>query len=124
MGRSLAIDDDSGILLIGTEDGSVLSRSLSNSAILPDLRTSDGSQNAGIYAITVDDHGTIWAAGNCTIYYKPMGNVDWSDYDYCQSLNIETPSDILIIGDSVYLATTSSGVHIINYITASSSGSV
>ena len=91
---------------------------------MPHQKDPTGSQNAGIYALAVDDYGTIWAAGNCTINFKPVGDVDWNEYDYCPTLNIETPSDIMIIGDSVYLATTNAGVHILNYITSSSSGSV
>ena len=124
MGRSLAIDSDAGTLLIGTEDGSVLSRSLYDSSEMPNLREPTGLQNAGIYSISVDDYGTVWAAGNCSIHFKPIGEDVWSEYDYCPSTNIETPSDMMIIGDSVYLATTNAGVHILNYITSSSSGSV
>ena len=124
MGRSLAIDNDAGTLLIGTEEGSVLSRSLYDSSTMPNEKGPTSSQNAGIYALAVDDYGTIWGAGNCTIHFKPVGEAVWNEYDYCPTQNIETPSDIMIIGDSVYLATTNAGVHILNYITSSSSGSV
>ena len=91
---------------------------------MPILRDPTGLQNAGIYSISVDDYGTVWAAGNCSIHFRPIGEDVWSEYDYCPSTNIETPSDMMIIGDSVYLATTNAGVHILNYITSSSSGSV
>ena len=91
---------------------------------MPNEKGPTGSQNSGIYALAVDDYGTIWGAGNCTIHFKPVGEVVWNEYDYCPTQNIETPSDIMIIGDSVYLATTNAGVHILNYITSSSSGSV
>ena len=124
MGRSLAIDGDVGALLIGTEDGSVLSRSLYDSSEMSNLRDSTGIQNAGIYSIIVDDYGTVWAAGNCSIIFKPMGEDVWNEYNYCQTSNIETPSDMMIIADSVYLATTNTGVHILDYTTSSSSGSV
>ena len=97
MGRSLGIDEDRGRLLIGTENGSVLSRSLSDSSNLLDLLIGDGSDESGIHAIAVDDYGTIWAAGYCTVHYRTMGASDWTEYDYCQTQNIETPSDILIM---------------------------
>ena len=48
IGRSLAIDSDAGTLLIGTEEGSVLSRSLYDSSSMPNQKGSTGSQNAGI----------------------------------------------------------------------------
>ena len=53
-----------------------------------------------------------------------MGEDVWNEYNYCQTSNIETPSDMMIIADSVYLATTNTGVHILDYTTSSSSGSV
>ena len=124
MGRSLAIDNDNGRLLIGTEDGSVLSRSLYDSSEMPSIRDPQSLPNSGIYALEVDDYGTVWAAGNCSIHFKPIGVEVWSEYDYCQTSNIETPSDMMIIADNVYLATTNSGVHILDYTTSSSSGSV
>ena len=77
------------------------------------------------HSIIVDDYGTVWAAGNCSIIFKPMGEDVWNEYNYCQAAsNIETPSDMMIIADSVYLATTNTGVHILDYTTSSSSGSV
>ena len=124
MGRSLGIDEDAGRLLIGTENGSVLSRSFSDSSMLPDLLIGDDSDDSGIHAIAVDDYGTIWAAGFCTVHYRTMSANDWTEYDYCQTLNIETPSDILIIGDRVHLATSTAGVHLLDFTTSSSSGSV
>ncbi|DAC64850.1 MAG TPA: hypothetical protein D7I15_06615, partial [Candidatus Poseidoniales archaeon] len=85
MGRSLGIDEDAGRLLIGTENGSVLSRSFSDSSMLPDLLIGDGSDDSGIHAVAVDDYGTIWAAGFCTVHYRTMSANDWTEYDYCQT---------------------------------------
>ncbi|MDP6318574.1 MAG: hypothetical protein QF500_04225, partial [Candidatus Thalassarchaeaceae archaeon] len=116
-GRSLAIDSDRDRLLIGTEDGSVLSRRLSNSAVLPDLMVGDGSDDVAIFEMAVDSYGTAWAAGKCTVSYLTLSSSDWTDYNYCLSNSIETPSDLLIIDDQVYLSTQGSGVHILDPIT-------
>ena len=124
MGRSLGIDADAGVLLVGTEDGSVLARRLTDSAAVPDILVGDGSEGATISAIAVDDYGTTWAAAACTVHYKPMDTTTWSSYDYCLTQNVETPSDILIIADRVHIATSSNGVHLIDYTTNSSSGSI
>ena len=58
------------------------------------------------------------------MHYRTMGASDWTEYDDCQTQNIETPSDILIVGDRVYIATNTAGVHLLDYTTSSASGSV
>ena len=123
-GRSLAIDADQDRLLIGTEDGLVLVRRLSDSAVLPDLKTADGSDDSAIHAIAVDAYGTTWAAEQCTIHHRAIDASAWTDYDYCLAQNQEIPSDILIVGDRVYLATESSGVHLLDFTTTSASSGV
>ncbi|HJL59900.1 MAG TPA: hypothetical protein QF621_06080, partial [Candidatus Thalassarchaeaceae archaeon] len=116
-GRSLVVDSDRDLLLIGTEDGSVLSRHLSDSSVLPDLKEGDGSDEIDIFEIAVDSYETVWAASKCTVSYLTLSSSDWIDYNYCLSDSIETPSDILIIDDQVYLATQGAGVHILDPIT-------
>lgn len=115
LGRSLGIDQSGSRLLIGTANGSVLTRSLIDSAILPEIKS--GNSTEPIISVTSDNYGTIWAASVCTLSYLTVDSNDWGIYDFCQTGASEVPSDILIISDTIYLATTGFGVHLIDYTT-------
>jgi len=118
-GRSLAIDEANNRLLIGTSNGSILQRSLSDSSLMENiLDLSQGDVvSPPITAITIDDYGTIWAISECTIYHTSEGS--WESYYYCPGGAIKTPTDALVYGDSLYISTYQ-GVHFLGFSTSSS----
>ena len=48
-------------LLIGTSNGTILQRSLSDSSVLETF-SADASSSQTVDTVTVDDYGTIWAS--------------------------------------------------------------
>ena len=92
-GRSLAIDEVGNRLLIGTANGTILQRSLSDSSIMGSYVSS--SNNQTVDALTVDDYGTIWAASGCSVYYISEGSLE--SYYYCPGGAIKTATDLSLI---------------------------
>ena len=112
-GRSLAIDEMSNRLLIGTSNGTILQRSLSDSSIMETSLISD----AQIFdAITVDDYGTVWATSGCNVYYT--SDSSWESYYYCPGGAIKTATDIVSTGNDVYISTYQ-GLHFLGFSTSS-----
>ena len=125
-GRSLTIDSYSNRILIGTEDGSVYAQSLFSSEDLGVLLQgpSDVDDQSPITAIGVDSYGTVWAASGCQINYIALDQSAWSNSTFCLSDELEIPSDLVIVGDRVYLSTMMDGVHLLDYTTTSGSNGV
>ena len=117
-GRSLAIDAPNNRLIVGTSNGTILQRSLSDSSLMETFNLVDGDSSESITAITVDDYGTIWAVAGCNIYYTDEGS--WSSYYYCPGGAIKTATDVLSYGDNLYISTYQ-GLHFLGYSTSSGS---
>ena len=115
-GRSLAIDESQNRLLIGTHDGRVLSRSLADSSSQADLLnlTSD----IAIDAISVDDQGIVWFVSVCELHYIAPGQSTYTTTNFCSTDLPESPTDIAVISETVYIATTESGVRAVEYSTS------
>ena len=112
-GRSLAVDEMRNRLLIGTSNGTILQRSLSDSSI---LETSLISDSQTFDAITVDDYGTVWATSGCNVYY--ISDSSWESYYYCPGGAIKTATDIVSTGNDVYISTYQ-GLHFLGFSTSS-----
>ena len=112
-GRSLAVDEMSNRLLIGTSNGTILQRSLSDSSIVETSLISDAQT---FDAITVDDYGTVWATSGCNVYYTSDGS--WESYYYCPGGAIKTATDIVSTGNDVYISTYQ-GLHFLGFSTSS-----
>ena len=122
-GRSLAIDEAGNRLIIGTSNGSILQRSLSDSSSMEILRIISGDSNQDIAippitAITIDDYGTIWAVSGCNVYYTNEGS--WTSYYYCPTGAIKTATDVIAYGDNLYISTYQ-GIHFLGFSTSSGS---
>ena len=113
-GRSLAIDESSNRLIIGTSDGAILQRSLSDSSSMESINLAFNNTISAITAVTVDDYGTIWAVAGCNIFYTDDGS--WSSYYYCPGGAIKTATDVLAYGDNLYVSTYQ-GLHFLGYST-------
>ena len=121
-GRSLAIDESENRLLIGTDDGRVLSRSLvdsSNQAVLLNL-----SSDTAIDAITVDDDGIVWLVTDCELHHIAPGQSTFTTTNFCSTDFPEIPTDIAVVSDTVYIATSESGVRAVEYSTSSGSSGI
>ena len=114
-GRSLAIDESSNRLIIGTSDGAILQRSLSDSSSMESINLVFNNTISAITAVTVDDYGTIWAVAGCNIFYTDDGS--WSSYYYCPGGAIKTATDVLAYGDNLYVSTYQ-GLHFLGYSTS------
>jgi ligand-binding sensor domain-containing protein len=114
-GRSLAVDETRNRLLIGTSNGSILQRSLSDSSIMETSLITDESGKT-FDAITVDDYGTVWATSGCDVYYTSDGS--WESYYYCPGGAIKTATDIVSTGNDVYISTYQ-GLHVLGFSTSS-----
>ena len=112
-GRSLAVDEMRNRLLIGTSNGTILQRSLSDSSIVETSLISDAQT---FDAITVDDYGTVWATSGCNVYYTSDGS--WESYYYCPGGAIKTATDIVSTGNDVYISTYQ-GLHFLGFSTSS-----
>ena len=112
-GRSLAVDEVGNRLLIGTANGTILQRSLTDSSI---METYVSSTTETVDALTVDDYGTIWAVSGCSVYYTSDGS--WESYYYCPGGAIKTATDIVSYGDDLYISTYQ-GLHLLGYSTSS-----
>ena len=111
-GRSLAVDEMRNRLLIGTSNGTILQRSLSDSSILETSLISDAQT---FDAITVDDYGTVWATSGCNVYY--ISDSSWESYYYCPGGAIKTATDIVSTGNDVYISTYQ-GLHFLGFSTS------
>ena len=114
-GRSIALDVDGNRLLIGTEDGEVLSRRLSDSAELDNLIAIEDA--VPIRSVSVDAYGTVWAATDCNLHHLTPGENSWTKVSFCSSDSMEVPTDMIIIADTIYIGTAGSGVRVIEYST-------
>ena len=112
-GSSLAIDDTQNRLLIGTHDGRILSRSLIDSSEQAELL--NWNEDTPVDAITVDNQGIIWFVSDCELHYIAPGQSTLSTTNFCSSDLPESPIDIAVISDTVYIATSESGVRVIEY---------
>ena len=119
-GRSLAVDADNNRLLIGTADGKILSRSLIDSSTNSDLMVLDEDTTI-VRAVTTDDYGTVWAATDCSLHHMTVSQSSWTESDFCSTDLLEVPTDLLVFSDQVFVATTGSGVRVIDYSTISDS---
>ena len=121
-GRSLAIDESQNRLLIGTHDGRVLSRSLVDSSDQADLfnLTTDTT----IDAITVDDEGIVWFVTDCELHYIAPSQSAYTTTNFCSTDLPESPTDIAVISDTIYIATSESGVRTVEYSTSSTSSGI
>ena len=115
-GRSIAIDAGENRLLIGTEDGKVLSRSLVDSSELDDLMVMEGDTTP-IRAIAVDSYGTVWVATDCKLHHLAPGENSWTEVNFCSTDSVEIVTDMIIISDTIYVGTTSNGARAIEYST-------
>ena len=122
-GRSLAVDADNNRLLIGTADGKILSRSLIDSSTNSDLMVLDEDTTI-VRAVTTDDYGTVWAATDCNLHHMTVSQSSWTESDFCSTDLLEVPTDLLVFSDQVYVATTGSGVRVIDYSTISDSAGI
>ena len=61
------MDETENRLLIGTDDGRILSRSLADSSDLTELP--DTGTSTTLAAIAVDDNGVGWAATACELHH-------------------------------------------------------
>ena len=117
-GRSLAIDEGGNRLIIGTSNGTILQRSLSDSSLMETFNLVDGATSTSpITAITIDDYGTIWAVSGCNVYYTNEGN--WSSYYYCPGGSVKSATDVVSYDDNLYISTYQ-GLHLLGYSTSSS----
>ena len=114
-GRSLAIDETGNRLMIGTSNGTILQRSLSDSSSMESINLAFNDTISPITAVTVDDYGTIWAVAGCNIFYTDDGS--WSSYYYCPGGAIKTATDVLAYGDNLYVSTYQ-GLHFLGYSTS------
>ncbi len=121
-GRSLAVDESENRLLIGTDDGRILSRSLFDSSDLAELP--DTGTNSVIDAITVDDYGVIWFATSCELHHLAPGQSAYTTTNFCTTDLPEVPTDIAVISNTVYIATSQSGVRVFDYNTSSGSSGI
>ena len=121
-GRSLAIDESQNRLLIGTEEGRVLSRSLVDSSSQADLLNL--TSEIAIDAISVDDQGIVWFVSDCELHYIAPGQSTYTTTNFCSTDLPESPTDIAVISETVYIATTESGVRAVEYSTSSGSSGV
>ena len=80
-GRSLAVDESQSRLLIGTEDGRILSRSLADSSNLAELP--DTGTSTVIDAIAVDDYGIVWAVTSCELHNLAPGQSAYTTTNFC-----------------------------------------
>ena len=119
-GRSLAVDETENRLLIGTDDGRILSRSLADSSDLTELP--DTGTSTTIDAIAVDDNGVVWAATACELHHLAPGQTIYTTTNFCTTDLQEVPTDIVVISNTVYLATSQSGVRLFDYSTSTGSG--
>ena len=122
-GRSLAVDADNNRLLIGTADGKILSRSLIDSSTNSDLMVLDEDTTI-VRAVTTDDYGTVWAATDCSLHHMTVSQSSWTESDFCSTDLLEVPTDLLVFSDQVFVATTGSGVRVIDYSTISDSAGI
>ena len=122
-GRSLAVDADNNRLLIGTADGKILSRSLIDSSANSDLMVLDDDTTI-VRAVTTDDYGTLWAATDCSLHHMTVSQSSWTESDFCSTDLLEVPTDLLVFSDEVFVATTGSGVRVIDYSTISDSAGI
>ena len=122
-GRSLAVDADNNRLLIGTADGKILSRSLIDSSTNSDLMVLDEDTTI-VRAVTTDDYGTVWAATDCNLHHMTVSQSSWTESDFCSTDLLEVPTDLLVFSDQVFVATTGSGVRVIDYSTISDSAGI
>ncbi len=121
-GRSLAVDESESRLLIGTEDGRILSRSLADSSNLAELP--DTGTSTVIDAIAVDDYGIVWAVTSCELHHLAPGQSAYSTTNFCTTDLPEVPTDIAVISDTVYIATSQSGVRVLDYSTSTGSSGI
>jgi len=120
-GSSLAVDESGNRLIIGKQDGSISSQSLIDSSFNPDLLPS-ASDSEPVAAMSVDQYGNVWAASGCSLKFLPNGGA-WSDITYCPG-SPEVPVDIESYGDKIFLATQSTGIHVIDYTYNATSSSI
>jgi len=121
-GRSLAVDESQSRLLIGTEDGRILSRSLADSSNLAELP--DTGTSTVIDAIAVDDYGIVWAVTSCELHNLAPGQSAYTTTNFCTTDLPEVPTDIAVISDTVYIATSQSGVRVLDYSTSTGSSGI
>ena len=114
-GRSLAIDESGNRLLIGTANGTILQRSLSDSSVMETF-SDDTSSSQTVDTVTVDDYGTIWASSGCSVYYTSDGV--WESYYYCPGGAVKTATDMISYGDDLYISTYQ-GLHVLGFSTSS-----
>ena len=112
-GSSLAIDSSGSRLLIGKQDGSIGSQSLVDSSFNPDLLQAPVVP-ASVSTMSVDQYGNVWAASGCTLMFLPTNTATWSETTYCPG-SPEIPVDMELHGNKVFLATQSTGIHLIEY---------
>ncbi len=110
-GRSLAVDESNNRLLIGTENGTILQRSLLDSSGLDSLGNNISSP-LPIDSITVDDYGIIWASSGCNIYFFSDGN--WESYFFCPGGAIKEATDLVSYDNELYIST-HQGLHVLDF---------
>ena len=121
-GSSLAIDESQNRLLIGTHDGRILSRSLVDSSEHADLL--NWVEDTSIDAITVDDYGIIWFVSACELHHIAPSQSTFTTTNFCTTDNPEVSTDMVVISDKVYIATTQSGVRVVDYSVSSNNSIV
>ena len=102
-------------MLIGTANGTIFQRSLSDSSVLETF-SEDTSSSKTVDTVTVDDYGTIWASSDCSVYYTSDGG--WESYYYCPGGTVKTATDMISYGNDLYISTYQ-GLHVLGFSTSS-----
>ena len=114
--RSLYIDTNRELVLIGDAFGQLSSISLTDSSQSSPFPSDVNSSNDDpIIDITVDQYGVIWAVSDCSAHYLMQTNNAWGTIEFCLGQENETPLEIMAIGRSLIIATENNGVHLIEY---------
>ena len=116
-GRSIGIDESRGMLVVGTENGTLFTQSLFNSENGPSFTIGDLQD---ISAIASDTDGSLWAVDGCTVRFIPPSVNDisiasqWQEYQFC-SFPTGEATDIILTPGTVMISMDNDGVHVINY---------
>lgn len=124
--RSLHVDNNRGLVLIGDAFGLLSAISLSDSSEDYSIPADVNSSNSDpILGITVDQFGVIWAVTNCSAHYlTPSSTVFWRTIGFCTDQGNETPLEIMTRGRSLIIPTLDDGVHLIEYNQSSGSSEI
>ena len=125
-GRSIVADANRDMLYVGDEFGNVTAMRLSDSTPVADFPVDANSTDYDpILAMNVDIFGVLWAATDCKLHYlMPSKGSNWKTIGFCSGSETEIPTDIMVEGRVLFLATEEHGVRVIEYNVSTSDSTV